>query len=74
MQERSQNSELMGTPLQLRMLPRAAEVEEPTAVFCGKEVRKGSGRTTVRRGLNGNGGQIKELTLNMLFLMSACSF
>ena len=45
-QERSQHPEVMGTPLLLRMLPTAAEVEEPTTVFCGKELRMGPGRTT----------------------------
>jgi len=28
------------------MLPTAAEVEDPTAVFCGKELRMGPGRVT----------------------------
>ena len=46
MQERSQHPEVMGTPSQLRMLPTAAEVEEPTTVFCGKELRMGPGRVT----------------------------
>ena len=36
----------MGTPSELRMLPTAAEVEDPTAVFCGKELRMGPGRVT----------------------------
>ncbi|XP_064895550.1 uncharacterized protein LOC135576111 [Columba livia] len=38
MPDRSQQPELMGTPSQLRILPTAAEVEEPTTVFCGKEL------------------------------------
>ena len=38
--------EEMGTPSELRMLPTAAEVEDPTAVFCGKELRMGPGRVT----------------------------
>ena len=46
MQERSKPPELMGSPSQLRMLPTAAEVEEPTTVFCGKELRMGPGRVT----------------------------
>ena len=46
MQERSKPPELMGTPSQLRMLPTAAEVVEPTTVFCGKELRMGPGRVT----------------------------
>ena len=45
-QERSQHPEVMGTPLLLRMLPTAAEVEDPTAVLCGKELRMGPGRIT----------------------------
>ena len=36
----------MGTPSSLRMLPTAAEVVDPTAVFCGKELRMGPGRVT----------------------------
>ena len=28
------------------MLPTAAEVEDPTTVFCGKELRMGPGRVT----------------------------
>ena len=36
----------MGTPSELRMLPTAAEVEDPTTVFCGKELRMGPGRVT----------------------------
>ena len=44
--ERLKPPELMGTPSELRMLPTAAEVEEPTAVFCGKELRMGPGRVT----------------------------
>ena len=28
------------------MLPTAAEVEDPTAVLCGKELRMGPGRVT----------------------------
>jgi len=46
MQERSKPPEEMGTPSQLRMLPTAAEVEDPTTVFCGKELRMGPGRVT----------------------------
>ena len=38
--------EEMGTPSSLRMLPTAAEVLEPTAVFWGKELRMGPGRVT----------------------------
>ncbi|POI28575.1 hypothetical protein CIB84_007675 [Bambusicola thoracicus] len=40
----------MGTPSQLRMLPTAAEVEDPTTVFCGKEVRMGPGKITTTVG------------------------
>ena len=50
MQARSQHPEVMGTPSQLRMLPTAAEVEEPTTVFCGKELRMGPGRVTTTAG------------------------
>ena len=46
MQERSKPPEVMGTPSELRMLPTAAEVEDPTTVFCGKELRMGPGRVT----------------------------
>ncbi|KAI1230235.1 hypothetical protein IHE44_0010200 [Lamprotornis superbus] len=53
MQERSKPPELMGTPPLLRMLPTAAEVEDPTTVFCGKELRMGPGRVTT----TGNTGQ-----------------
>jgi len=38
--------EEMGTPSSLRILPTAAEVLEPTAVFWGKELRMGPGRVT----------------------------
>ena len=38
--------EEIGTPSWLRMLPTAAEVLEPTAVFWGKELRMGPGRVT----------------------------
>ena len=48
--ERLKPPELMGTPSELRMLPTAAEVEEPTAVFCGKELRMGPGRVTTTAG------------------------
>ena len=52
MQERSKPQEEMGTPSQLRMLPTAAEVEDPTAVFCRKELRMGPGSvTTTAKGL-----------------------
>ena len=44
--ERPKPPEEMGTPAELRMLPTAAEVEFPTAVFCGKELRMGPGRVT----------------------------
>ena len=44
--ERPKPPEEMGTPSELRMLPTAAEVEDPTAVFCGKELRMGPGRVT----------------------------
>ena len=40
----------MGTPSELRMLPTAAEVEDPTTVFCGKELRMGPGRVTSTAG------------------------
>ena len=33
----------MGTPWELRLLPRAADAEDPTAVFWGKELRMGPG-------------------------------
>ena len=36
----------MGTPSALRMLPTAADAEDPTAVFWGKELRMGPGRVT----------------------------
>ena len=38
--------EEIGTPSSLRMLPTAAEVLEPTAVFWGKELRMGPGSVT----------------------------
>ncbi|XP_042695540.1 uncharacterized protein LOC122171829 [Centrocercus urophasianus] len=44
--DKSKPPEVMGTPSELRMRPTAAEVEEPTAVFCGKELRMGPGRVT----------------------------
>ena len=44
--ERPKPPEEMGTPSELRMLPTAAEVEDPTAVLCGKELRMGPGRVT----------------------------
>lgn len=36
----------MGTPSELRVLPTAAELVDPTAVFWGKELRMGPGRVT----------------------------
>jgi len=36
----------MDTPSELRMLPTAEEVEDPTTVFCGKELTMGPGRVT----------------------------
>ena len=50
MQEMSKPPELMGTPSELRMLPTAAEVEDPTTVFWGKELRMGPGRVTTTAG------------------------
>ena len=38
--------EEMGTPWALRLLPTAADAEDPTAVFWGKELRMGPGRVT----------------------------
>ena len=36
----------MGTPPALRALPTAADAEDPTVVFWGKELRMGPGRVT----------------------------
>ncbi|KAL2295580.1 hypothetical protein Nmel_018693 [Mimus melanotis] len=36
----------MGTPPALRASPTAADAEDPTAVFWGKELRMGPGRVT----------------------------
>jgi len=36
----------MGTPAALRTSPTAAEAEDPTVVFWGKELRMGPGRVT----------------------------
>ncbi|XP_067167953.1 uncharacterized protein [Apteryx mantelli] len=48
--ERSQHQEVMGTPSQLRMLPTAAEVEDPTVALCRKELRMVPGRATTTGG------------------------